>query len=165
MKITRLEVYGLFALSLIIGGGGVAFAATSTTTDTAMVVDQTATATPTPTTATTAIPDPVTTTATTTQTTTVVEEPHKTDTRVRGPWIGPSSTLAVDSQNYLCAWSIDGFGGRGYGFGPEAICNAEYLGYISSHCGEQDPVTGAWSGAVYRQLCDEWKSSTLRIQY
>jgi hypothetical protein len=81
-----------------------------------------------------------------------------------GPWIGPADTLAEDSKNYTCAWAVDGFGGRGYGFGPNAICNNEYLNYIAMNCGTRDE-SGQWSGIVYRQLCDEWQSHTLHIQY
>ncbi len=160
--VTRVEVYGLFLATVVIGGGS-AYAITSDTPTEAVPIVSTATPEPTQTVQPQIVTEIIAETVV--QEATVVEEiPHQVEYRLLGPWIGPSATLAGDSQNYICAWATDGYGGRGYGFGPEAVCNQEYLNYVSSNCGTKDD-NGMWSGIIDRQLCNEWESHTLRIQY
>lgn len=161
--VTRVEVYGLFLAAIVIGSSTMSFATDESTAQEPVLAVPTATVEPVqiaePQVATEIIEEPLP------QNVAVVEEiPHQVEYRLLGPWIGPSATLAVDSQNYICAWAVDGYGGRGYGFGPEAVCNQEYLNYISSNCGTKND-SGVWSGIIDRQLCNEWESHTLRIQY
>ena len=163
--VTRVEVYGLFLATVVIGGGS-AYAITSDTPTEAAPVVVSSTPMPTPVQTTEPVadvvaeqqvqsgsPDPA-----------VVEDHTPAQFMLLGPWIGPAETLAQDSKDYTCAWAYDGFGGRGYGYGPDAMCNNEYLNYIAMNCGTRDE-NGQWTGIVYRQLCDEWESHTLRIEY
>lgn len=163
--VTRAEVYGLFVATLLVGGGTVAFATDQTVATDPVTTVASSTPTATPVQAEVVaevVAEPVVQDPVVAQT--VEEIPHQVEYRERGPWIGSGDRIHVDASNYICAWATNGYGGRGYGYGPEAVCNQEYLNYISSNCGVKDE-NGMWSGIIDRQLCNEWESHTLRIDY
>lgn len=170
MKITRVEVYGLFLASLLIGGGGIAYAASGTDTTTPTpepTVIATADPTPTP----VETQTPVDTTTPTNEFALTPErvvdnesynaQPDPCGGKICGAFIGSNpQTVQLEGEAYQCGWDAGANAGWGWSgpAGPGSPCRDQYLSYVASHCTASD-------GIISDVKCNEWSTGTLQNFY
>lgn len=171
--VTRVEVYGLFLATVLLGGGAAVAMTDSSTIDVSSTQ-----------------PTPVATTQEVVSTSTV-EQPvsqqelgegpvHVIETEIRNgvefpvgaptafpvpppepekiasPFIGDAASVFYEGRNHICGWDYQALGGWGWGLDPNMPCNADFINYIATHCSAND-------GVVYVQRCNEWSTGTLPV--